>query len=237
MPSLAIMRSSVVSLVPPSDGMPMRSPTRSCGVFIGLPLSDTSFSVERRPVNDDRLDRRAAVGDRDDGLEPADPREQRGAAQDRLDRGRRAAGGVDLDRQALLLEVAVDVRDVLRRVAQLRRQDVDDLDLAAAVTAAARRLLGGRRAAASGGVVRVVAAGGQQHAGAAHCGERARGPARRTTCASSATARAPVARRRSCRCLVPSPPSSPARALAGTAPLAHVPLSTAPHPEAAPPVP
>jgi hypothetical protein len=45
------IRSTVVSLVPPFDGIPMRLPTRSCGVLIGLALSETIASGERRPVN------------------------------------------------------------------------------------------------------------------------------------------------------------------------------------------
>jgi hypothetical protein len=45
------MRSSVVSLVPPSDGIPMRLPTKSCGLASGSLLSETIASVERRPVN------------------------------------------------------------------------------------------------------------------------------------------------------------------------------------------
>ena len=47
----ASIRSSVVSLVPPSDGIPMRLPTSDCGVVSGLLLSETMARVERRPVN------------------------------------------------------------------------------------------------------------------------------------------------------------------------------------------
>ena len=51
MPLEASIRSSVVSLVPPSEGMPMRLPTKSCGLASGfLLLSDTTANVERRPV-------------------------------------------------------------------------------------------------------------------------------------------------------------------------------------------
>ena len=52
MPLEASSRSSVVSLVPPSDGIPMRLPTRSFGFCSGfLALSETMARVERRPVN------------------------------------------------------------------------------------------------------------------------------------------------------------------------------------------
>jgi len=47
----ASSRSSVVSLVPPSDGIPIRLPTSALGSLRGRSLCDTIASGERQPVN------------------------------------------------------------------------------------------------------------------------------------------------------------------------------------------
>jgi hypothetical protein len=47
----ASSRSSVVSLVPPSDGIPIRLPTSALGSLSGRSLCDTIASGERQPVN------------------------------------------------------------------------------------------------------------------------------------------------------------------------------------------